>query len=111
MVAPAHHQGTARMALRRIVDLGGQRKRFGSRSAPGPSSALGIAKAAASRAYLCCRSDPRLALFGDRIWSQTLTAVEATSDPDKIEAMFTRAGLAMEIAVDWRRWPQHVSGL
>jgi hypothetical protein len=104
---PAHHQGTARIALRRIVDLGGRRKGFGSRSAPAPSE---IATAAARRAYLCCRSDPQLALFGDRIWSQTLTAVEATSDPDKIKAMFTRAGLAMEIAVDMRRWPQHVSG-
>jgi hypothetical protein len=53
----------------------------------------------------------RLALVGDKIWAQTLTAVEATSDPLKIEAMFTRAGLAMEIAVDMRGWPQRVSGL
>ena len=40
-----------------------------------------------------------------------MTAVEGTNDPDKIEAMFTRAGLAMEIAVDMRGWPHHVSRL
>jgi hypothetical protein len=65
----------------------------------------------ARRAWQSCRGDPQLALFGDRIWATTLTAVEGTNDPDKIEAMFTRAGLAMEIAVDMRGWPHHVSRL
>ena len=79
-----------------------------TRSSP---SAIGTAKAAARAAWQSCRGDPQLALFGDRIRATTLTAVEGTNDPDKIAAMFTRAGLTMEIVVDMRGWPQHVSGL
>jgi hypothetical protein len=30
---------------------------------------------------------------------------------DKIERMFIRCGLALEIANDMRGWPEHVSGL
>ena len=88
-----------------LTHLGSRLCIAAGRKAP---TAIATAKAAARRAYLCCRSDPTA---GDRIWSQTLTAVEATNDAAKIAAMFPRAGLAMEITLDMRGWPQHVSGL
>ena len=71
----------------------------GARCTAGPSQipiALAKPGCSTSRAFLPWR---------------LLSAVEAINDPDKVEAMFTRAGLAMEIAVDMRGWPQRVSGL
>jgi hypothetical protein len=98
------------MAPRFLPKPQGNPKHFGPRGGT-PATPIGLAKAAARRAWQACRADPALALFGDRVWSTTLAAVELTNDADKIETMFTRAGLALEIAVDMRGWPQRVSGL
>jgi len=66
---------------RRIVDLGGQRKQFGTRATAAPSSAVGLAKARAHKVWRIARGDPKLALLCDRAWSETLTAVEAHGGP------------------------------
>jgi hypothetical protein len=98
------------MALRRIADLGGKPKIFGTRATAAPSSAVGQAKARARRQWQLCRSDRYLAPIADRAWSETLQHI-AGADAERAEIMLTRTQLLFEILLDRRRWPTVVHGM
>jgi hypothetical protein len=68
-----------------------------------------VAKERAKRAYSVCRTDPQLALIGDRVWSETLLHAEG-QDPIRAEAMFLRVAVLLEILIDRRGWPGTIRG-
>jgi|SRR6516165_10576201 hypothetical protein len=75
------------------------------------SPAISVAKERARRAYRVCRGDPHLALFAERIWSETLERVASIQDAARVEIMFSRTAVLLEILIDRRGWPNAVRGL
>jgi hypothetical protein len=73
-------------------------------------SAVAMAKDRARKAYLVCRGDPRPAFTGDRIWAETPEHV-ALQDATRVETMFLRVAVLLEILIDRRGWPTMVRGL
>jgi hypothetical protein len=69
----------------------------------------GQAKERAKRAYYACRADPRLAPIGDRVWGEALQHAEG-QDPARVEVMFSRIAVLLEILIDRRDWPGTIRG-
>jgi hypothetical protein len=47
--------------------------------------------------------------IGDRIWSETLQHAEG-QDPARVEVMFSRIAVLLEILIDRRGWPGTIRG-
>jgi hypothetical protein len=45
------------------------------------------------------------------LWSETLQAASCTQDAGRIELMFSRIAIMLEIMIDRHGWPQTVRGL
>jgi hypothetical protein len=66
------------------------------------SPAISVAKERARRAYRVCRGDLHLALFAERIWSETLEHVAGIQDAARVEIVFSRTAVLLEILIDRR---------